>query len=199
MTDQELSFPLFVRQVIDALQAAGVDYLIGGALAVWAWGEPRSTMDLDLVVRLPVEAVNALSAELAQRGLLVPPEVFLDNLLEDRGDLAVNAVHPFSGLKAELFPLRAGDDLRRSALARRRLVNLGPEIGEVYVHAPEDLILYKLLYTSLSQQSKHVRDILSILRSHPDTLDLAYLRAWVTRLNLDSLWADLWAFAQEEP
>ncbi len=196
MNAKDLSFPDFVKQVIEALEEAAIEYMIGGALAVWAWGEPRSTMDLDLVVDLPFEAISALSRELKSRGMWVPEDIILNNLLEDRADLAINAIHPTSGLKAELFPLREEDTLRRSAFERRRLVNLGPELGEVYVHSPEDLIIYKMLYFSLSQQTKHPRDILSILRARQADLDLEYIESWVDQLNLSSIWKDLWAEAR---
>ena len=47
MKDEILSYEDFVRQVITAVEAAGVTYMIGGAVAAWAWGEPRATLDLD--------------------------------------------------------------------------------------------------------------------------------------------------------
>jgi tRNA nucleotidyltransferase/poly(A) polymerase len=79
----DLSFVGFVRQVLDALQAADVTYLVGGAVALWAWGEPRTTADLDLVIDLPVESMGALSLELETRHMLVPVDIMLDLLLED--------------------------------------------------------------------------------------------------------------------
>jgi hypothetical protein len=33
----------FLRLVLEALNAAEVEYLIGGAIAEWAWAEPRAT------------------------------------------------------------------------------------------------------------------------------------------------------------
>lgn len=83
----DFSFTAFVRLVLDALDAAGVDYLIGGAVALWAWGEPRTTADLDLVLDLPVESMGALSTELEQRDMLVPVDIMLDLLIEDRARL----------------------------------------------------------------------------------------------------------------
>ena len=74
-------------------------------------------------------------------------------------DLPINAIHRTSGYKAEMFLLKPGDALRESGLQRRRLVDLGPALGEVYVHSPEDLILNKLRFYRISQQTKHVRDI----------------------------------------
>lgn len=43
MSEESLDYLDFVKLVLEALEAAGVEYLIGGAVAAWAWGEPRST------------------------------------------------------------------------------------------------------------------------------------------------------------
>jgi hypothetical protein len=181
----------FLKLVIDALEAAGVDYLIGGAIAEWAWGEPRATQDLDLVVKIPIKSINKLSKELKKRDMLIPAEIFLDAILEDRADIPINAIHMHSGLKADLYPVREGDDLRQSAFQRREKVDYGAPIGKVYIHSPEDLILYKLMYFRLSQQSKHARDIAAILKSKKDELDPEYIEKWAARLGLSLLWKEM--------
>jgi len=191
MKKKPLDIAGFLKLVIEALDAARVDYLIGGAIAEWAWGEPRATQDLDLVVKIPVKSVNKLSKELEKRDMLIPAEIILDNILEDRADIPINAIHMYSGLKADLYPVRDGDELRQSAFQRRQLVDYGPPIGKVYIHSPEDLILYKLIYFGLSQQSKHSRDIAAILKSKKDELDLDYIEVWVTHLGLTSLWNEM--------
>ena len=191
MTNKPLDLAGFLKLVIEALSAAGVEYLIGGAIAEWAWGEPRATQDLDLVVNIPIKSVNKLSKELKKRDMLIPAEIILDNILEDRADLPINAIHMYSGLKADLYPLREGDELRQSAFQRRERVDYGPPIGKVYIHSPEDLILYKLIYFGLSQQSKHSRDIAAILRAKKNELDLDYIEQWATRLGLNSLWKEM--------
>jgi hypothetical protein len=188
MVDQLLGYSDFVRLVIDAVQAAGIEYLIGGALAAQAWGEPRSTMDVDIVVDLPFEAIPALSRELEKRQMLVPAEVILDAILENSIDLPINAIHMFSGFKADIYPLRPQDELRRSALQRRVSVDFGPPLGVVYVHSPEDLIVYKTWYFSLSQQTKHVRDIAAVLKSLGNEIDFAYIDTWVNQLGLNAIW-----------
>ena len=93
MKDDILRYEDFVRQVIAAVEAAGVTYMIGGAVAAWAWGEPRATLDLDLVVNIPLAAVGQLSKELEKRDMLVPEEIIRNNILEDRADLPINAIH----------------------------------------------------------------------------------------------------------
>jgi hypothetical protein len=191
MNKRPLDIADFLKLVIEALEAAGVEYLIGGAIAEWAWGEPRATQDLDLVVKIPIKAINKLSKELEKRDMLIPAEIILDSILEERADIPLNAIHMHSGFKADLYPVREGDELRQSAFQRRDLVDYGPPIGKVYIHSPEDLILYKLIYFGLSQQSKHSRDIAAILKSKKNELDLDYIEGWVTRLGLTSIWKEM--------
>jgi len=191
MNDQPLDIASFLELVIEALEAAGVEYMIGGAIAAWAWGEPRATQDLDLVINVPIETIGKLSKELEKRNMLVPAEIILDAILEDRADIPINAIHMYSGLKADLYPVRPGDELRLSAFQRRERIDYGPPIGRVYIHSPEDLILYKLIYFSISQQPKHSRDIAAILRAKKNPLDFEYIEGWVNRLGLGSVWKEM--------
>jgi hypothetical protein len=191
MTSKPLEIAGFLKLVIEALNAAGVEYLIGGAIAEWAWGEPRATQDLDLVVKIPIKSINKLSKELKKRDMLISADIILDSILEDRADIPINAIHIHSGLKADLYPVREGDELRQSAFQRREQVDYGPPIGKVYIHSPEDLILYKLMYFGLSQQSKHSRDIAAILKSKKNELDMNYIEQWAARLGLSSLWNEI--------
>lgn len=184
-------FEEFVGLVIESLEAAGVQYLIGGAIAAWAWGEPRATQDVDVVVDIPIETIGRLSKELETRGMLVPPQIILDAILEERADIPISPIHMYTGFKADLYPLRAGDELRQSAFKRRQLVDFGPPFGEVFIHSPEDLIIYKLLYFSISHQTKHTRDIAAILRAKKDQLDETYIETWIDRLGLKAIWEEL--------
>ena len=191
MTDQPLDITAFLKLILDVLKASKVEYLIGGAIAEWAWGEPRATQDLDIVINLPIKAVGRFSKELEKRDMLVPADIILDALMEDRADIPLNAIHMHSGLKADLYLMRDGDELRESAFQRRLLVDYGPPIGEVYVHSPEDLILYKLMYLGLSGQPKHARDIAAILKAKKDQLEYRYIESWVVRLGLISVWQEI--------
>ena len=115
-------------------------------------------------------AFNKLSKELEKRDMLIPAEIILNNIPEDRADIPINAIHMYSGLKADVYPVREGDELRHSAFQRRQQVDYGPPIRKVYIHSLEDLILYKLMYFGLSQQSKHSRDIAAILKAKKTSL-----------------------------
>jgi hypothetical protein len=191
MNSKPLDIAGFLKLMIEALDSAGIEYLIGGAIAAWAWGEPRATQDLDLVIALPLEGVTRLSNELKARDMLVTSEVILEALAQDRGDIPINAIHMHSGLKADLYPIRPGDELRREAFQRKMKVDFGPPIGNVFIHSAEDLIIYKLLYFSISQQSKHIRDITAILRAKKNQIDGEHIEKWANRLGLTTIWHEL--------
>jgi hypothetical protein len=191
MSNQPLDITGFLKLILESLESAGVEYLIGGAIAEWAWGEPRATQDLDIVISLPIKAVGRFSKELEKRDMLLPADIILDAIAEERADIPLNAIHMYSGLKADLYLMRDGDALRQSAFQRRVRVDYGPPIGQVYIHSPEDLILYKLMYLGLSGQPKHARDIAAILRAKKNQLDFRYIEEWVARLGLGSVWKEM--------
>jgi hypothetical protein len=190
-TDKILGYEEFVALVIEALEAAGIEYMIGGAVATWAWGEPRATLDLDLVVNIPLDAIGDLSKELEKRDMLVPENIIMDNILETRSDLPISAIHIHSGYKADIYPLREGDEQRSKALQRRQKIDLGKPLGEVYLHSPEDLIIYKLWFFSISQQTKHSRDIASIVMTLYEELDYDYINSWMEKRGLGILWEEM--------
>jgi hypothetical protein len=48
MPDPLASLVDAIGQLIDRLEASGLPYALGGAVAYSAWGEPRATRDIDL-------------------------------------------------------------------------------------------------------------------------------------------------------
>ena len=191
MNNNYLSFEDFLKMILSVLEKAGIDYMIGGAVAVWPWGEPRSTQDIDIVIHLGMEQINALSKELEKIEIYLPSDIILDNLNETRIDLPINAIHGASGYKAEMFLIREDDELRKTAFQRRVKVDFGSEIGEVFIHSPEDLIIYKMLYYSLSQQTKHIRDIGSIIKARGNELDYEYIQKWAVTKQLIGIWQEI--------
>jgi len=191
MSNKVLDITGFLKLILEALKVSKVDYMFGGAIAEWAWGEPRATQDLDVVINLPIKSIGKFSKELEKRDMLVPADIILDTIAEDRADIPLNAIHMHSGLKADLYLMREGDALRQISFQRRTLIDYGPPIGKVYVHSAEDLILYKLIYLGISGQPKHARDIAAILKANRDKLEFEYIEEWVVQLGLGSTWKEL--------
>lgn len=191
MKEEEFGFAAFVRLVLDAVTAAGAPYLVGGGVAAWVWGEPQPTEDLDLVVALAPDQMAALLNELAARALPVTVDDLLDAYDADEEDQPVRAEHGPSGFRVDFFLLRPGDALRTSALQRRRLVDLGPPIGPAYVHAPDDLILSKLLTFVRTGNTAHVRDIAMVAAVSGAEIDWAYVEEWARRLHVEAVWRQI--------
>ncbi|HTY92161.1 MAG TPA: nucleotidyltransferase [Methanocella sp.] len=59
------------KETIDAIEGAGVPYVVGGGIAVAAYGRTRTTKDIDLYVK-PYDTVRALEA-LKRAGFEVNP------------------------------------------------------------------------------------------------------------------------------
>jgi hypothetical protein len=191
MSSDYLSFEDFLKMILSVLEKAGIDYMIGGAVAVWPWGEPRSTQDIDIVIHLGIEQINSLSKELEKVDIYLPPDIILENLHETKIDLPINAIHRASGFKAEMFLMRENDELRKTAFERRVKVDFGSVVGQVYIHSPEDLIIYKMLYYSLSQQTKHIRDIGAIIKTMGKQLDYDYIQKWATEKQVVAIWQEI--------
>jgi hypothetical protein len=83
-----------LRSILEALDRAGIDYALVGALAVAVWGAPRATKDIDLLVRqedVPRAIVAARALGFTLEGL---PFEFKDgtqvqriNKVDDAGNL----------------------------------------------------------------------------------------------------------------
>lgn len=92
---------MFYEDVLTALQAAGVRFVLVGGLAVILHGVPRSTADLDLAVELSPENLLRLVQVLARLGFRprapVPAEQLADaerrrEWIEDKGMIAFTFV-----------------------------------------------------------------------------------------------------------
>lgn len=191
MPDDTLQYEDFVHLVLDALKEAKIPYLIGGAVAAWAWGEPRATMDLDLVVDIPEHAIKSFSGALKKRGMELPPDIIQAHIEANRTNVPLNVIHGSSGYKADVYLVTDRDSFRAKAFQRRVLIDLGPALGEVYLHTPEDLIINKLIYFSISQQTKHLRDITAMVKTLGDELDTDHIQYWVDQKGLGRLWEKL--------
>ena len=95
-----------------------------------------------------------------------------------------NVIDPASGLKADFWLLKT-DAYPQSQFQRRRRQMLLDH--EVWMLAPEDVILAKLLWYQASQSDTQLRDCVGVWKAQREALDLAYLRQWANRLKLDDL------------
>jgi hypothetical protein len=172
-----------LRRAIDTLETEGIRYLIVGSLASMAYGQPRSTQDIDIVVDAGAAEVTRLCDSFPEGEYYVNPDT-ARQAARDGGQF--NVIHPASGNKID-FIIARRDAWGRQQVERRRRVTIFPGLVG-YTGSPEDVILGKLWYYQLGGSEKHLRDIAAMLRVSGDQIDRAYIAQWADQLGLTDIW-----------
>jgi predicted nucleotidyltransferase len=158
--------PEFER-LLDAMKRAGgvlrdaeVPFLVGGGLAAWARGAPKTEHDVDFLVR-PEHAERAQHA-LAKAGLRTetPPEGWLLKAYDD--DVLIDLIFNPKGGPVDDAMFDRAEELELYAM-------------HVKVAALEDLLVQKLL--ALSEQDPDFSSVLEIARSLREQIDWNEVRA----------------------
>jgi hypothetical protein len=168
-----------LKDVSARLERAGVDYTLVGAMALGCYVPTRSTLDVDLVVRLAPTDVQAIVE-------LFADDYYVDDLAVEEAISRVssfNIIHTSGSVKADLI-IDRGTEFDRSRFARRRRLRVAD--ADVWVISPEDLILSKLDWARESRSEKQLNDVRLVLR-RVQPLDHAYLDQWAHRLGLGEL------------
>jgi hypothetical protein len=155
-------------------------------LATVFYGEPRFTIDIDIVVDLQAARIGELCAAFPSPDFYVSSEA-ARRAVARRGQF--NVIHPASGLKLDLI-VPPDTAFNRGRFGRAR--SLRPEPGYAASFAsPEDVILMKLDFHRRGGSDKHLRDIAGVLRISGDQLDLGYLESWTKRMGVEKTWQAL--------
>ncbi len=117
-------------QVAAALETCGLRYLVGGSVASSINGEPRTTLDVDMVVAMAETDVGRFLAALG-------PEFYADDETIRRAirqHSCVNLIHQPSAIKVDLF-IAGGSPLDEQQIGRRRRVQVSENPNQyLYVH-----------------------------------------------------------------
>jgi hypothetical protein len=149
-----------LKKAVAALREAGVPFLLGGSLAVWARGGPESRHDLDFVIK-PEDADRALQV-LADAGMRVekPPEEWLHKAWD--GDVLIDLIFAPRGL-----------DVTDEVIGRGELLHV---IGiSIPVMSIEDVLATKLM--ALDEHQLDYTSALRIARAVREQIDWEALRA----------------------
>ncbi len=172
------------RSVTDVLDALGALHTIGGSIASSVAGEPRSTIDIDIVVALDELHIQPFVTALTD-------EFYVDadairRAVQTRS--SVNLIHHATGIKVDIF-VAGGTPIDAEQLARRQRVQVGDYT--LHVHPPEDILLQKLRWFHLGGDvsDRQWRDITAIVRTQGTGLDRPYLARQAAALGVAHLLA----------
>ncbi|HEX9632035.1 MAG TPA: hypothetical protein VGA02_06180 [Gemmatimonadales bacterium] len=172
-----------VASVARTLDAFRVPYFVTGSLAASTHAEFRATNDIDIVADFSAVDLRALMREFDTE-FHADVEQAVSCIREGQ---SFNLIHRVSFLKVDFFP--AVSAFNRIAIERAESVVLGTDGPAVRVASREDILLAKLHWYRLGDESSELqrRDITGIVALNRDLFDRAYLRHWAGKLGVQDL------------
>lgn len=185
MTPSELTPTQLLGIFAKFFESQQISYRVVGSMASMAYGEPRMTIDVDIVAELHAGNVPAIIAAFPAPEYYVSESAALEAI---RRTSQFNVIHIPSGLKVDVIVPKKSD-FSDSEQSRVRRLSDQSEFSAWYA-APEDVILNKLKYLKQSggQSQKHVRDIGGMLKITGDQIDRDYIETWAAKLNVLDEW-----------
>lgn len=175
MTEQEL-----LKDCLDRLSRSGLNYMLVGSMAGNYWGIPRSTHDIDFVIEYEAENIDQIVG-------LFENEFFIQKTSVEaalRAPHQFNALDNRSALKVDFFRL-AGDPYEMERFRRRRPAKI---LGvDAWIATPEDIVLHKLRWYSISPSDRQLTDAAGILSVSSDIMDNDYLTHWADQIGVVEL------------
>ncbi|MBI2376474.1 MAG: hypothetical protein HYV07_20940 [Deltaproteobacteria bacterium] len=144
-----------------ALEDAGFDYAVGGALALGYWAVPRATLDIDVGVDADPLRIWDLIETMRRAGCELDPSKAFE--AAQRGDFGARK----DGVRIDVFLPNL--ELARAALERRVQIELSGR--KLWIVSAEDLALLKLMFG----RTKDFADLERLFALRADSLDFDYL------------------------
>ena len=174
-------------QVVSILDQLKIDYFITGGLARAVWASPRSTSDIDIVVKILESQVILLAKALRKISKLgYIDEDIAKEAIKNKSEF--NFIDPDSGLKVDFWVAKSNEK-SLSEFHRRVLKNV--DGVKIYFISPEDLILNKLEWHKQSGSAVQLEDVSSVLKSSKKRLDMDYLKKQAIKLEVEGFLEEL--------
>lgn len=178
-----------LRELKALLEDAKIPYMIVGSFASTVHGEPRTTLDLDIVIDPLPAALDHLLSHIDMDAYYVDPDTARD-ALRRRG--MFNIIDMRSAWKVDLV-MRKDRAFSREELARRVEQTI---LGVIVPTASaEDTIIAKLEWAKQGASERQIGDVVGILRVRRESIDRAHIVRWVEALGLQEQWESARALA----
>lgn len=185
MNEGETELLAAIVRVVRAFDALGVDYLVGGSVASSLFGEPRLTVDADLVARLLGRHAEPLVQKLAGEFYADVPAI--RSAIENQSSF--NLIHLETMSKVDVF-VNWRSPFGEAQFSRRQKKSVGQGAPiELYFASAEDTVLAKLQWYRKGGEvsDRQWRDLLGVLKVQGKALDGDYLEQWADKLGVKDL------------
>jgi hypothetical protein len=184
----------FFTYVVNVLESLGIPYMVVGGFAAIFYGEPRLTIDVDIIVDMDPAHVRPFIAAFPIPDYYVSEEAIRDAL---QRRYPFNVIQPATGAKVDLVPLPR-DPFSRAAFERRRRLEYDVSGRSAAFIVPEDLVIAKLVAFRETGSDKHVRDARGILVTQWERLDLQAVRRRARAAGVGGPFEQAWEMARQE-
>lgn len=180
MPTQPFSHTLIVLR--ELLEHCRIEYMVVGSVANSAYGDPRATNDIDVVIEATHEQLRCMDEVLRTKDFYFDANESQSAL---RQRSMFNIIDMGNGCKVDFIFRKRGafDDM---AFSRKRRTTV--QGVEMIVSAPEDVVIAKLSWAKLGESQRQINDVGSVLAVKRVPLDTAYIEHWVAELELEPQW-----------
>jgi len=158
------------QRIADSLEASGISYAIGGALALAVAGVPRGTADVDVNTFVPDSELGRVMDALAALGIVIDREASTSRAARDG-----MFIGHWDGMRIDVF-LPSIPFAHEAARTRVRVTTADGWSG--WFLAPEAITVFKLLFF----RGKDIVDLERLVAVRGEHLDHAYVRRWIVEM-----------------
>ena len=171
--------------VIDVLEAIGATYAIWGGMAVVAYGEPRFTQDMDILLSPKQFSVSLFVRRLEETHYHVD-EIAVSRALNGG---FFNVIHLGYHIKTDFYVPTEPELL--AMLADRVKLPFDEMRRAAYI-TPTSIVVAKLRAYENSESTRHLDDIASIVRLQGKKLNQAKIDVAAAQLGMLGVWRSVW-------
>ena len=173
--NDEISALLDVTRRLDA---AGIEYMLTGSMALNLYAMPRMTRDIDLVAAVVLGDTSRTESIFPAAEYYVSPEALHEAVLQQT---SFNLIHLATMTKVDIM-VRKRNEYRLKEFARRQKFVIRGQT--VFAVSKEDLILSKLDWACESLSERQLDDVRNLLATG---CDMEYIKTWANHLQLSAI------------
>lgn len=168
----------FFQKIVGLLNAQQIPYMLSGSVAMSLYVVPITTRDMDFVVHLKPDDVDKLPIHFKQ-GYYCDREAIQEAV---KRKTMFTIIEHATQFKADFMILKDSQYRQTEFFRRIQVGFLGTPVFAVSV---EDLLLSKLIWIQEMHSGRQMEDSKTL--AELKTLDWAYLRHWIEKLDLANL------------